>query len=99
MGRIEISFVDRAGSVKSVEHYDPTTRKWSRVPIEEHSEIPGPTIKLNQDDAIALYKKLNEFFSARGVRNKEESFTAGDLRATKYHLEDLRMLLKIKEGV
>ena len=99
MGGIGISFIDRAANVRSVEHYDPAAEKWKRVPVEEHTELPGPTIKLDLDDAHALYQKLHDFFSARGVRNKDESFVAGDLKATKYHLEDLRTLLAItREG-
>jgi hypothetical protein len=100
MGTIEISLLYRTPDFRGVEHYYPNERKWQRVNIPPRADTNiGPTLTLDIDDAVALYQRLHEFFAARGVRNKDESFTAGDLKATKYHLEDLRKLLEIsKEG-
>jgi hypothetical protein len=103
MGQVDIAVVGREADHRFVEHYDATTKKWKRVPFsydESFRDRPGPTLVLDGDDAVELYLELHAFFSARGVRNKDESFTAGELAGTRKHLEDLRALLKLrkKEG-
>lgn len=99
MGSVEISFIRRTGVGKSVEHYDPDKRVWKIVPIEVGRFDNKPSMSLDFDDAVILYKKLHEFFSVRGVKNKDESFVQGELVATKRHMADLRRLLKLPTEV
>ena len=65
--------------------------------VEEGMVIPEEFImKVPGYMANALLKSLAEALSERGVKTKMDATMEGQLDATKYHLEDLRKLLKIK---
>lgn len=57
--------------------------------IEEGKE-PPPTLELNMD----IWRELKRVLIDNKVREKNE--VEAELIATKYHLEDMRTLLKIK---
>jgi len=97
MSRVWITFITRTPEGRMVDYYDPSTRQWRREAIHEHMARQGPTLALDEEDAIDLYQEMHRYFSARGVRNKHESFVEGELAGTKRHLVDLRHLLKLPE--
>jgi len=54
-------------------------------------------LRLNRKQAYALYLGLHNFFAQQKGYSTPESELIGELRATKYHLQDLRSLvLKVR---
>jgi len=99
MGRVEIALIRREGEKRFIEHYLSKEQLWQITPVEYGAIDPGPTLILDGNDAIELYRELHKFFTSRGVRNKDESFTEGELTATKKHLADFRFLLKLPGAI
>lgn len=65
--------------------------------VNEGEMIPDSfAMKVPSHMVDSLFKSLAEHLSERGVKTKNDSLIEGQLDATKYHLEDLRKLLKIK---
>ena len=58
-------------------------------------ETPEPTLTLNRWLADDFLSAMAEALDKRGVKVENEHKVHGQLEATKYHLEDLRTLLKI----
>lgn len=65
------------------------------VPIVEMSFEPVPVLTIEWDEAGDFIKELN------GMNIKTDSHfkIEGELDATKYHLEDLRTLLKLDRNI
>jgi len=49
-------------------------------------------LRLNARQAYALYLGLNDFYSKQKGFSTPESELVGELRATKYHLQDMRKI-------
>jgi hypothetical protein len=64
------------------------------VPMEE-GKISQPTVSINSLEGQQLLKSLIEELENQGIRADKEAKNEGELIASKYHLEDLRKLLKI----
>ena len=56
-----------------------------------------PTLKLSNDQMDALARACIDWANRKGIRTDSEEKTQGKLEATKYHLEDLRKMLKLRE--
>ena len=95
MGGVSITLIRYVNGKRHIEHWLPGRGIWQITPIETGAILPNPTMVLDGDDAIELYKELHQFFSARDVKNKQESFMEGELAGTKKHLADMRYLLKL----
>lgn len=72
-------------------------------PIEEGMAYPAPTIKISgqldrtKDGKSIFLEALRESLEKSGYGVKFSEETAGELKATKYHLEDMRLLAKVKK--
>ena len=55
----------------------------------------GPTLKAPDYFALPLIKAFAELAGMMGVKRTDESKTEGLYEATKYHLEDMRTLMKL----
>lgn len=60
--------------------------------FKEGQYIPQPTFILPFETLKSFCNEANNF----GIRLDDEAKKQGELIATKYHLEDLRLLLKLK---
>jgi hypothetical protein len=56
-----------------------------------------PTIRLGQEFSIPFMQAMADELSKNGIRTEMDKQNEGSLAATKYHLSDLRKLLKIKD--
>ncbi len=67
------------------------------VLIEMGMKIPDEFIlKLPWNISQEIEKALAEWLSKKGVRPDDNAKIEGTLQATRYHLEDLREMLKLK---
>jgi len=58
-------------------------------------ETGGTDVKPTFSIPRSCLKDLLEGLANLGVKPKDEGFIVGELKGTKYHLEDLRVLLKL----
>lgn len=58
-------------------------------------EVSEPTLRLGEYYAHELLQALAEGFDSIGIRTDKDAKIEGTLGATRYHLEDLRSLLKL----
>jgi len=65
------------------------------------TELEGikPTFQLHEPIARALLMAFAEAAKQDGIQPASESEIRGELKATKYHLEDMRQILAIQPGV
>ncbi|MCR4307095.1 MAG: hypothetical protein NUV80_00885 [Candidatus Berkelbacteria bacterium] len=63
----------------------------------EYSVDVEPTLRLPDMNAQEFMRAMAEALDEQGVKTDKDSKIAGTLDATKYHLEDLRSLLKLKK--
>ncbi len=82
-----ITFVHRRGS--DIYLAKPVDLIFERT--EEGAPI-DPTFKLPMDFRKPLFKALEEALRRDGIKPESESKLEGQLQATKYHLEDMRVL-------
>lgn len=54
-----------------------------------------PTLRLNSSISNEFLQQLAEELDSKGVKTDKDAKIEGTLNATKYHLEDLRKLLKL----
>ena len=85
-------YTERNGKQFIVKHIE--------MELEEikHGEAIRPTFEIPYLDAESFLKSLAEALDERGVKTDSDAKIEGTLGATKYHLEDLRHLLKLKKG-
>jgi len=68
-----------------------------REEVEKGDLIPEKFImRVPRFVATELFKNLAEAINEIGIKTKHDARIEGELDATKYHLEDLRKILKIK---
>jgi hypothetical protein len=71
-----------------------------KIRFEKHTgnqpiQVP-PTFSIPSNLANPILTALASAITIAGVENKSESHLAGELEATKKHLEDMRLLAKVK---
>lgn len=82
-------------------YFDENGVRYYARPVElvaikaEMASVIEPTIVINDTDAEDMLKALAAGLDAHGIKPAAEPEAAGELKATKYHLEDLRKLLRI----
>ena len=65
--------------------------------LKEFEEIPFEfMMKISNFLANDFLKALAEALDQQGIKTDKDAKIAGTLEATKYHLEDMRKLLKLK---
>ena len=64
-----------------------------RVTFEEGHIVDRPSLSVNFHDADEFIRELKE--AIRQYEGSTPDYFTGELKATKYHLEDLRKLLKV----
>ena len=80
----------------------PDGKKYIAKPIElimeEHKETDNiePTLKLSSSQSKEFLQQMADEIRKQGIRNFQDELNEGELKASKYHLEDLRQLLKLK---
>lgn len=96
-GHINIFIVEEQGEKRFV------AKKVNLEFVEIHpyksmsTEDSGPTLQFPIFDAHNLLKDLAEELDKNGIQTDKDAKIAGTLEATKYHLEDLRTLLKLRK--
>lgn len=55
----------------------------------------SPTLRFSSDCAPAFMKALAEALDGEGIKTDSDAKLSGTLEAQKYHLEDLRLMLKL----
>lgn len=82
-----------------MEHGDTT---WIAKPMEldfeeekQPGEIRDPSLRLGYRQSKEFLTAIAKSLHGHGIRPDEESINEGKLKATTYHLEDLRKLLKL----
>ena len=67
--------------------------------LKDYEEIPQEFImKISSYVANDFLNALAEALDKRGIKTDKDAKIQGTLEATRYHLEDLRSLLKLKEN-
>lgn len=56
-----------------------------------------PTLKLPHDLAVQLFHALAEALDKQGIKTDNDHKIAGILEATRYHLEDMRLIAGVKK--
>lgn len=64
--------------------------------IKDFEAVKGPTIRLPLPYSEAIMKAFAEAFDKNNIKTENDFKIQGLLEATKYHLQDLRSLLKLK---
>ena len=67
--------------------------EWVKYEPGQHAS--EPTIRLHRPAMEALAMRMLQWAGERGMRTEPEAKLQGQLEATKYHLEDMRTLLKL----
>lgn len=67
---------------------------YEKINTEGPSQI-SPTFSVQANQAHALLTAFASALDIAGIENKTESRLAGELEATKKHLEDMRLLSKV----
>ena len=67
--------------------------------LHEHEDgkIIDPTITMSNQFAIPLLQSLAESLDKEGIKTDKDAKIQGTLEATRYHLEDLREMLKLSK--
>ena len=66
-------------------------------PIEQ-GVAAEPTLRMNSEFAHQLFTALAEAFDEQGIKTVGDANLAGELGATKYHLEDMRQVAGVKNA-
>ena len=81
-GKLWVGRVQPDGGVKYIE--------------QEQGTVPPPTFTL-YDEGKQFLKACAEELARQGVKTDNDHKIEGQLESTRYHLEDLRSLLKLKK--
>ncbi len=60
--------------------------------------IPATFLTLSRDEGAGLFAAMAEAMAKQGIRTDSDHKLLGILEAQRYHLEDLRKLLKLQGG-
>lgn len=64
--------------------------------LKPHEAVMEPTLRIHRMDSDGFLQALAKALDDRGVKTDADAKKEGLLEATKYHLEDLRHLLKLR---
>jgi len=90
---IAMSIIETEGNIRRI-----------ALPIEitmktiEPGESVEPTFELPAFEAHKIMKSLAEALDEQGIKTDNDAKIQGTLEATRYHLEDLRKILKLDKG-
>ncbi len=93
LGTLEIYFIDRRGGRLRVAQ--PVNLIFEEM---QPGEAPkhGPTLRLYDDWGEELLQAFAESLDKRNIKTDKDAKIEGTLEATRFHLEDLRRLLKLR---
>lgn len=74
----------------------PAQLKFKIIEEEELATIAEPTLRLNGYWGKQFLEAFAETLDNEGIKTNKDEKIIGTLEATKYHLEDLRQLLKLE---
>ena len=66
--------------------------------FNEGESVDNPTMVMDIHYFQIFGKAMLKALEERNIEPEEKSFVKGKFEATKYHLEDLRLLLKLKDN-
>lgn len=92
-GRLIIGLADETGRIRQVAK--PMALEW--VDVEPMMPVK-PTLSIPSMDMEDLIQAFVDEAHKNGVKPPEPHRLEGEIQATKYHLEDLRSLLKIRKA-
>ena len=87
-GKVQFMSPDKFGAMNLVEFEN------GAVMLNAENS-PNPVLTLSGREANQILKELAEAIDRQGVKTDQDAKTEGLLEATKYHLEDLRRIMKI----
>jgi len=90
---LELYIIEEGGDYRAVAQ--PIDMIFKRFQLGE--VISGPTLRVPDYFALPMIKAFAELAGTMGVKRTDESKTEGLYEATKYHLEDMRKLMKLTE--
>ena len=93
-GTIRILFVDHRGAGHRRHVAKPVELEWVE---QEPGTIAEPTLVLDGFWAEEFLRAFAEALDEKGIRTDKDARIEGNLEATRYHLEDLRTLLKLRK--
>ncbi len=93
LGTLDIYFIDRRGDRLHVAQ--PVDLIFEEV---QPGEAPkhGPTLRLYDGWGEELLQAFAEALDKRNIKTEKDAKIEGTLEATRFHLEDLRRLLKLR---
>jgi len=95
-GRIQLYIVQRVnGKVYAAQ---PLDLVFKEIKEPDRAINPSATLQLDEVMGRELFQALAEALDKEGIKTPSQHNLVGQLDATKYHLEDLRELLKLKGG-
>ncbi len=94
LGTVDLYIIDRQGDHISVA--EPVQLVFKGVP--EDAIGPGPTIRFPYRIGESFLTSMAETLSDMDVKTESDAKLQGTLEATKYHLEDMRELMKLTPG-
>ena len=93
MGMVNLYIAKKeAGQIAIAEPLDLTLR------LVEEGHSVKPTLQLKEWEAHELLLALAEALDEKGMKTSKDAKMEGTLEATRYHLEDLRKMLKIDDN-
>lgn len=64
----------------------------------EEGATVEPTLQMNSEFAHQLFAALAEALDEQGIKTTKDANLAGELTATKYHLEDMRSVAGVNDA-
>ena len=90
---LKLWIVDDKSERRKLLHYE--NDNWVATDIEGGAYLGKPSIHLPGRLGEEVMQAMADAFSKRGIKTDNDHKIQGTLEATKYHLEDLRKLLKL----
>jgi len=94
---LKLWIVDDKSERRKLLNYDYKNEKWISTDIEEGVLGLEPSLNLPGRMGEEVMQAIVEAFNERGIKPESGNKTEGKLEATEKHLEDLRMLLKLRK--
>jgi hypothetical protein len=69
--------------------------KLETVEVKKGMPVSGPTMSIPYPEAGQFMDSMAEALDEQGVKTDKDSKIIGTLEATRYHLEDMRKILKV----
>jgi len=94
IGTVDIYIVDQRNGKTHVA--EPVQLVFKKLP--EGAIDPGPTLRLPRYMGESFLRALAGELDKNNVKTDSDAKLQGTLEATKYHLEDMRQLMKLTKG-